>query len=444
MSIEVKMPALSPTMTEGTLAKWLVKEGDAVKAGDILAEIETDKAIMEFETVDAGIIAKILVPEGSENIAVGQVIAVMAEAGEDVSQVAASASSQISKPSKKADITKDVAQKETADSETISIDASLDKAISNAGYGNKIDNMTASYQEKAGRIKASPLAKRLAKKNHVDLKQVNGSGPHGRIIKADIEAFVVQANQASSNQSVSTPEVSSKITHDTPHNSIKLSNMRRVIARRLTESKQNIPHIYLTVDVQMDALLKLRSELNESLTVQNIKISVNDMLIKAQALALKATPNVNVAFDGDQMLQFSQADISVAVSVEGGLITPILKQADTKSLSALSVEMKELIARAREGRLQPQEYQGGTSSISNMGMFGIKQFNAVINPPQASILAIGSGERRPWVIDDAITIATVATITGSFDHRVIDGADAAAFMSAFKHLVEKPLGILAQ
>lgn len=440
MSIEVKMPALSPTMTEGTLAKWLVKEGDAVKAGDILAEIETDKAIMEFETVDAGIIAKILVPEGSENIAVGQVIAVMAEAGEDVSQVAASASSQISEPSEKAD----VAQKETADSETISIDASLDKAISNAGYGNKTENMTASYQEKAGRIKASPLAKRLAKKNHVDLKQVNGSGPHGRIIKADIEAFVAEANQASSNPSVSTPEASGKITHDTPHNSIKLSNMRRVIARRLTESKQNIPHIYLTVDVQMDALLKLRSELNESLTVQNIKISVNDMLIKAQALALKATPNVNVAFDGDQMLQFSQADISVAVSVEGGLITPILKQADTKSLSALSVEMKELIARAREGRLQPQEYQGGTSSISNMGMFGIKQFNAVINPPQASILAIGSGERRPWVIDDAITIATVATITGSFDHRVIDGADAAAFMSAFKHLVEKPLGILAQ
>lgn len=440
MSIEVKMPALSPTMTEGTLAKWLVKEGDAVKAGDILAEIETDKAIMEFETVDAGIIAKILVPEGSENIAVGQVIAVMAEAGEDVSQVAASASSQISEPSEKAD----VAQKETADSETISIDASLDKAISNAGYGNKTENMTASYQEKAGRIKASPLAKRLAKKNHVDLKQVNGSGPHGRIIKADIEAFVAEANQASSNPSVSTPEASGKITHDTPHNSIKLSNMRRVIARRLTESKQNIPHIYLTVDVQMDALLKLRSELNESLTVQNIKISVNDMLIKAQALALKATPNVNVAFDGDQMLQFSQADISVAVSVEGGLITPILKQADTKSLSALSVEMKELIARAREGHLQPQEYQGGTSSISNMGMFGIKQFNAVINPPQASILAIGSGEKRPWVIDDAITIATVATITGSFDHRVIDGADAAAFMSAFKHLVEKPLGILAQ
>ena len=440
MSIEVKMPALSPTMTEGTLAKWLVKEGDAVKAGDILAEIETDKAIMEFETVDAGIIAKILVPEGSENIAVGQVIAVMAEAGEDVSQVAASASSQISEPSEKAD----VAQKETADSETISIDASLDKAISNAGYGNKTENMTASYQEKAGRIKASPLAKRLAKKNHVDLKQVNGSGPHGRIIKADIEAFIAEANQASSNPSVSTPEASGKITHDTPHNSIKLRNMRRVIARRLTESKQNIPHIYLTVDVQMDALLKLRSELNESLAVQNIKISVNDMLIKAQALALKATPNVNVAFDGDQMLQFSQADISVAVSVEGGLITPILKQADTKSLSALSVEMKELIARAREGRLQPQEYQGGTSSISNMGMFGIKQFNAVITPPQASILAIGSGERRPWVIDDAITIATVATITGSFDHRVIDGADAAAFMSAFKHLVEKPLGILAQ
>lgn len=440
MSIEVKMPALSPTMTEGTLAKWLVKEGDAVKAGDILAEIETDKAIMEFETVDAGIIAKILVPEGSENIAVGQVIAVMAEAGEDVSQVAASALSQISEPSEKAD----VAQKETADSETISIDASLDKAISNAGYGNKTENMTASYQEKAGRIKASPLAKRLAKKNHVDLKQVNGSGPHGRIIKADIEAFIAEANQASSNPSASTLEASGKITHDTPHNSIKLSNMRRVIARRLTESKQNIPHIYLTVDVQMDALLKLRSELNESLAVQNIKISVNDMLIKAQALALKATPNVNVAFDGDQMLQFSQADISVAVSVEGGLITPILKQADTKSLSALSVEMKELIARAREGRLQPQEYQGGTSSISNMGMFGIKQFNAVINPPQASILAIGSGERRPWVIDDAITIATVATITGSFDHRVIDGADAAAFMSAFKHLVEKPLGILAQ
>lgn len=436
MSIEVKMPALSPTMTEGTLAKWLVKEGDAVQAGDILAEIETDKAIMEFETVDSGIIAKILVPEGSENIAVGRVIAVMAEAGENAAEVAASALDGVSVSSK----TTDSGKEKKADPE-VSIEASLEKAISNAGYGKKIENTADSHPENGGRIKASPLAKRLAQKNHIDLKQVKGSGPHGRIVKADIEAFLARP---SSSQSTSDSEMAGDLIHNTPHTATKLSNMRRVIARRLTESKQNIPHIYLTVDIQMDALLKLRSELNEALASRNIKVSVNDMLIKAQALALKSTPSVNVAFNGDQMLQFSQADISVAVSVEGGLITPILKQADTKSLSVLSVEMKELISRAREGRLQPQEYQGGTSSISNMGMFGIKQFNAVINPPQASILAIGSGEKRPCVIDNTVTIATIATVTGSFDHRVIDGADAAAFMSAFKHLVEKPLGILAQ
>ncbi|MFT8737379.1 MAG: pyruvate dehydrogenase complex dihydrolipoamide acetyltransferase [Zymomonas mobilis] len=440
MSIEVKMPALSPTMTEGNLAKWLVKEGDTVKAGDILAEVETDKAIMEFETVDGGVIAKILVPEGSENVAVGQVIAVMAEAGEDVAKVAEAALSEESQPALKVEKAEDAPEAKPA-SEILSIDDSLAKAISNAGYGKKADAVSVPDQGKIGRIKASPLAKRLAKKNDVDLKNITGSGPHGRIVKADIEAFIAHA---ASSPCAAAPEIQSNITHDTPHQSIKLSNMRRVIARRLTESKQNIPHIYLTVDVQMDALLKLRSELNEALASKNIKVSVNDMLIKAQALALQATPSVNAAFDGDQMLQFSQADISVAVSVEGGLITPILKNADTKSLSALSVEMKELIARAREGRLQPQEYQGGTSSISNMGMYGIKQFNAVINPPQASILAIGSGEKRPCVVDNAVTVATIATVTGSFDHRVIDGADAAAFMSAFKHLVEKPLGILAQ
>ncbi|AEI37610.1 pyruvate dehydrogenase complex dihydrolipoamide acetyltransferase [Zymomonas mobilis] len=433
MSIEVKMPALSPTMTEGTLAKWLVKEGDTVKAGDILAEIETDKAIMEFETVDAGIIAKILVPEGTENVAVGQVIAVMAEAGEDVKSVADSAKSAAeSSPAQ---------EKAEASDGALSMDAALEKAISNAKQAADSPIFQNSENLPApNRIKASPLAKRLAKNNNVDLSKISGTGPHGRIVKADIDAFIRQSSPISSPNITVSGEA---LKHATPHETVKLSNMRRVIARRLTESKQTIPHIYLTVDVKLDALLALRSELNEVFSEKNIKISVNDMLIKAQALALRAVPKVNVGFDGDQMLQFSRADISVAVSIPGGLITPILKNADGKKLSDLSVEMKDLIARAREGRLQPEDYQGGTASLSNMGMFAIKQFSAVINPPQASILAIGAGEKRPCVVDDEISIATLATVTGSFDHRVIDGADGAVFMSTFKRLIEKPLGILA-
>ena len=299
------------------------------------------------------------------------------------------------------------------------------------------------------RVKASPLAKRIAAEKGVDLTWVTGTGPNGRIVKEDVEAAA--SNAPTTNSAQSAPKVASApspapvaaIDTDIPHEVIKLSNMRKTIARRLTESKQEVPHIYLTVDVRLDALLKLRGELNASLEARGIKLSVNDMLIKALALALVQVPKCNVSFAGDNMLQYARADISVAVSVPTGLITPIITDAANKSLSKISTEVGELAARAKEGKLQPHEYQGGTASISNMGMMGIKQFDAVINPPQGMILAVGAGEKRPYIVDDALAIATVMSATGSFDHRAIDGADGAMFMKVFKELVEKPLGLVA-
>jgi pyruvate dehydrogenase E2 component (dihydrolipoamide acetyltransferase) len=296
------------------------------------------------------------------------------------------------------------------------------------------------------RIIASPLAKRIAVNKGLDLTSVKGSGPNGRIVKADVEAFAggVSAPSAVHNSPpLPLPAPHAAIDTDIPHEVIKLSNMRKTIARRLTESKQQVPHIYLTVDVRLDALLKLRGELNASLEARGIKLSVNDMLIKALALALVQVPKCNVSFAGDNMLQYARADISVAVSVPTGLITPIITDAANKSLSRISTEVGELAARAKEGKLQPHEYQGGTASISNMGMMGIKQFDAVINPPQGMILAVGAGEKRPYIVDDALAIATVMSATGSFDHRAIDGADGAMFMKVFKELVEKPLGLVA-
>ncbi|EZP70401.1 Branched-chain alpha-keto acid dehydrogenase subunit E2 [Sphingomonas paucimobilis] len=430
MSKKIQMPALSPTMEEGTLAKWLVKEGDTVSSGDLLAEIETDKATMEFEAVDEGRIARILVGEGTEGVKVGTVIAIIAEEGEDVAEAAqgdGGAAKAEAAPAPKA---------EAAPAPQAEAAAPAPKADA------------APARQEGDRVKASPLARRLAEQTGVDLASIKGSGPNGRVVKADLEGAAKGAPAAVQDQApvAAAPAPSAPAAAQDfgiPHEVVKLSGMRKTIARRLTESKQQVPHIYLTVDIQLDRLLKLRSELNAGLAGRGVKLSVNDLLIKALGAALVQVPECNVQFAGDQMLQFKRADISVAVSIPGGLITPIITEADSKSVSAISTAMKDLAARAKDGKLAPQEYQGGTASLSNMGMFGIKQFEAVINPPQGMIMAIGAGEKRPFVIDDALQIATVMSATGSFDHRAIDGADGARLMQAFKELVENPLGMLA-
>jgi len=448
MPIELKMPALSPTMEEGTLAKWLVKEGDSVASGDILAEIETDKATMEFEAVDEGTIAKILVPEGSEGVKVGAPIAILAGEGEDASKI----------PSPR----RGEGQGEGAPKpdEPTSGRTPSSQPSPPGGEGAKAPPAPAPVETPAApstparaegkRVKASPLARRLAQAQNIDLASLQGSGPSGRIVRADIDAAAGKAPvTAPTAQPATAPALGTHLVmpgpmeQAIPHEEVKLSNIRKTIARRLTEAKQQVPHIYLTVDIQLDALLKLRVELNAGLESRGVKLSVNDLLIKALAQSLIEVPECNVAFAGDHMLRYSRADISVAVSIPAGLITPIIANADAKSVSAISVEMKELATLARDGKLQPQQYQGGTASLSNMGMFGIKQFEAVINPPQGMIMAIGAGEKRPYVINDSLQIATVMSATGSFDHRAIDGADGARLMQAFKRLVEKPLGMLA-
>ena len=447
MSIEIKMPALSPTMEEGTLAKWLIKEGDVVKSGDLMAEIETDKATMEFEAVDEGTVVKILVAEGTDNVKVGTVIAIIAEEGEDASSVSsAPAKSETPEPAAKESEAKPD-PKDPNDTGSEAKPAPRTEA-SAEDHGRPADAGPASSGD---RVKASPLARRLAADKGIDLGAVSGSGPKGRIVKADVEsakpgaAPVAAKTEGAAPTAAAAPAPAAKpaTVPDIPHEATKLSNVRKTIARRLTESKQTVPHIYLTVNIRLDALLKLRGELNKSLESRGVKLSVNDLLIKAQAVALMQVPTCNVMFTPDQLITFQRADISVAVSTPSGLITPIIVGADTASLSSISTQMKDLAARARDGKLKPEEYQGGTASISNMGMFGITQFDAVINPPQAMILAVGAGEKRPYVVGDELTVATVMSATGSFDHRAIDGADGAQFMKAFKHLVENPLGMLA-
>jgi pyruvate dehydrogenase E2 component (dihydrolipoamide acetyltransferase) len=444
MPIELKMPALSPTMEEGTLAKWLVKEGDEVKSGDILAEIETDKATMEFEAVDEGKIAKILVPEGSEGVKVGAPIAILAGEGEDASSAASAAPKADTSPPAPPKAPPAPKPDETPKAPPAPAAVETPPAPSAPA---------APLRAEGDRIKASPLARRLAQAQNIDLSTLQGSGPGGRIVRADVDAAVGKAPATAPAQAPGAPQpapalgthlvMPGPIEQAIPHEAVKLSNIRKTIARRLTEAKQQVPHIYLTVDIQLDALLKLRTELNAGLASRNVKLSVNDLLIKALAQSLIEVPECNVAFAGDQMLKYSRADISVAVSIPAGLITPIIVGAEAKSVSAISTEMKELAGLARDGKLQPQQYQGGTASISNMGMFGIKQFEAVINPPQGMIMAIGAGEKRPYVINDSLQIATVMSATGSFDHRAIDGADGAKLMQAFKRLVENPLGMLA-
>ncbi len=437
MSIELKMPALSPTMEEGTLAKWLVKEGDNVSSGDILAEIETDKATMEFEAVDEGTIAKILVPEGSDGVKVGTPIAILAGEGEEVSAEAEAPRAEEPAPKEEPKAAKaEPAPPARGGGETPAAPAAPAAPAPRAEGGE--------------RIKASPLARRLAEAQGIDLSTLKGSGPGGRIVRADLGtaaggAMAAPVAQAPAAAAPAAPAAQPAHIEplDIPHEAEKLSNMRKTIARRLTESKQQIPHIYLTLDCQLDALLKLRSELNDGLKSRGIKLSVNDMLIKALALALLEVPECNVSFGGDQLIKYQRADISVAVSIPNGLITPIIVDAGSKSISAISREMTDLAGRAKEGKLQPHEYQGGTASLSNMGMFGIKHFEAVINPPQAMIMAIGAGEKRPHVIDDSLQITTLMSATGSFDHRAIDGADGARLMKVFRELVESPLGLVA-
>jgi pyruvate dehydrogenase E2 component (dihydrolipoamide acetyltransferase) len=440
MPTEIKMPALSPTMEEGKLARWLVKEGDEVSSGDILAEIETDKATMEFEAVDEGVIASITVPEGTEKVKVGTVIATLASDGEDAPQKAAAA--QASPPA------------------AIAPEATKAQARESAPP----PAAKAPVQAKEGRVVASPLAKRLAAEKGVDLQGVNGSGPHGRIIKADIDSATPgtakPASAPAATPAAPTPapapapekaapvemaaETRALLDDRVPHTVEKLSGMRKTIARRLSQSMQEAPHIYLTVDVRLDRLLAMRAEVNAALESRGIKLSVNDLLIKALGRALIDVPECNVTFAGNELIRYQRADLSMAVSIPGGLITPIVTDASGKSLSEIGVATKDLIERALGGKLSPQEYQGGTASISNMGMLGIKQFTAVINPPQSTILAIGAGEKRPWVMEDgSLGIATVMSVTGSFDHRAIDGADGARLMTAFKAHVESPLGMVA-
>ena len=443
MAIDITMPALSPTMESGTLAKWLVKVGDAVKPGDVIAEIETDKATMEVEAVDEGVVAEILVAEGTEEVKVNAVIARLQGEGEEAA------------PAPKPPAAPAPAFVAPAAAPAAPAPAAPAPASAPAPAPAPAKPLTPQGPLAARNI-ASPLARRVAQLLGVDLGAVTGTGPNGRIVKADVEAAAGKAPAAAAAPTAAAPAPAAPAPApapapvaaplpptDVPFEAVKLSNMRKTIARRLTESKQQVPHFYLTVDVRLDALLKLRGELNKALEGRGVKLSVNDMLVKAEALALLQVPDANVSFAGDSLRKFKRADISVAVAIPGGLITPVIRDAANKSLSKIATEMKDLAARAKEGKLQPPEYTGGTASISNLGMYGIKQFDAVINPPEGLILAVGAGEKRPYVVDDALAVATVMSATGSFDHRAIDGAVGAEFMSAFKALVENPLGMLA-
>ena len=439
MPINILMPALSPTMTEGKLAKWLIKEGDSVASGDVMAEIETDKATMEVEAVDEGTLGKILVPEGTDAVPVNQVIAVLLEEGEDASAID---SAPAAPPPAAA------APEAPAASPAVPAPAAVPATPVPAAPA------AAPAETDGARIFASPLAKRMAAQAGIDLAALNGSGPHGRIVKRDIEAAVAggipaaapaaapaQAPAASAAARPAGP--SAKAQADMlgmAHEQEPLTKMRAIIAARLSESKQTVPHFYLTVDCRIDELLKVRKELNARSDAY--KVSVNDFVIRAAALALKKVPAANASWDEGGILRYRHADISVAVATPTGLITPIVKQAEGKGLAEISAEMKDLAARAREGKLMPDEYQGGSFSVSNLGMFGIKEFSAIINPPQGCILAVGAGEQRPVVQDGALAIATVMSCTLSVDHRVVDGAVGAEFLAAFKPLIEDPMTML--
>ena len=443
MATNILMPALSPTMTEGTLARWLKKEGEPVKAGDIIAEIETDKATMEFEAVDEGILGKILVQDGTEGVKVNAPIGVLVEEGEAVPADAGAAPK---------------APEATPKQET----APASKPAS--GPGEQQPKAASAPENKAAakpaeaqgdRVFASPLARRMAKQAGLELAGIQGSGPNGRIVKADIEAAAAQPKTAPAAKAegaaapapaAATPAPKAPAAPITaPHTAVPNSSMRKVIAKRLAESKATVPHFYVTMDIELDALLKLRADLNSRAPKEGpgaFKLSVNDLIIKAAARVLRQFPNVNASWTDDAIIQYHDVDISVAVSIPEGLITPIVRKADQKGLAAISNEMKDLAARAKSGKLKLEEFQGGGFSISNMGMYGVKDFAAIINPPQAGILAVSAGQQRPVVKDGALAIATVMTCTLSVDHRVVDGALAAEWIAAFKKVVEDPLSLM--
>lgn len=428
MAIELLMPALSPTMEEGTLAKWLVKEGDTVNSGDIIAEIETDKATMEFEAVDEGVIGKITVAEGTEGVKVNAQIAILLEEGEDASAMESVGQTAAAAP----------AATPVADTAPEAPAPAAAAPVATSGE----------------RVFASPLARRIAAQKGLDLADITGSGPKGRIVKADVEAATV-APKAEAPQAVAaaTPAVASqgasadmvaKMYEGRAFEEIKLDGMRKVIAARLSEAKQTIPHFYLRRDIKLDALLKFRGTLNKQLEARGVKLSVNDFIIKAVANALQQVPEANAVWAGDRVLQMKSSDVAVAVAIEGGLFTPVLEDADMKSLSALSIQMKDMAKRARERKLAPQEYQGGSFAISNLGMFGIDNFDAIVNPPHAGILAVGAGKKQPVVGDDGeLTVATVMSVTMSVDHRVIDGAVGANLLNAIVDNLENPMAMLA-
>ena len=420
MAIEIKMPALSPTMTTGTLAKWLVGEGDHVNSGDVIAEIETDKATMEVESVDDGILAKILVDAGTENVAVGAVIAVLAEDGETASDVAKAG---LQEPSSPVPVTSVAAEaKERA--EPAPVTAAPVKAV--------LAPQTKSSDKP--RIFASPLARRIAADRNIALEGITGSGPYGRILRRDVES-------AATAPIAQTTAALAGATQQDDSYLVANSQMRRAIASRLQDSKQQAPHFYLTVDCVIDNLLEARKALNAK-AAEGIKISVNDMIIRAAAMALIAVPEANASWEGENTRLFRHADIAMAVAIDGGLITPIVWAAEQKGLAALSQVTADLAARARDGKLAANEYTGGSFTISNLGMFGIREFAAVINPPHGGILAVGAGEQRPIVIDGNLAVATVMSVTLSADHRAVDGAVGARWLQAFKGFVENPVTML--
>ncbi len=430
MSIEILMPALSPTMEEGTLAKWHVKEGDTVSSGDILAEIETDKATMEFEAVDEGVIGKIVIAEGSEGVKVNAVIAVLLEDGESASDIGSvSAAPAAAEP----------------------------KAEAAAPAAATTPAPAAPAAKDGNRIFATPLARRIAADKGLDLSAIAGSGPHGRIVKADVEtataapkaaaAPATSAATAAAGAAMAagpSTETVIKMYDGRPFEEVKLDGMRKTIAARLTEAKQSVPHFYLRRDIQLDALMKFRATLNKQLEGRGVKLSVNDFIIKACALALQQVPEANAVWAGDRTLKFTKSDVAVAVAIEGGLFTPVLRDSEMKSLSALSSEMKDLATRARDRKLAPHEYQGGSFAISNLGMFGIDNFDAIINPPHSAILAVGAGVKKPIVgADGELTVGIVMSTTLSVDHRVIDGALGANLLNAIKDNLENPMTMLA-
>lgn len=431
MPTEILMPALSPTMEEGKLAKWLVNEGDAVASGDLLAEIETDKATMEFEAVDEGVVAKLLVPEGTEGVAVNTPIAVLADDGESAED-AASASA---------------AETPAAKSPASAPDEATPTAA--PAPASAPPPAPAPAAQKGARVFASPLARRIADQRGVDLAQVTGSGPHGRIVKSDVEGAQPGTGGTAASAAAPPPagagaEAVMALYRDRAHEEVALDGMRRTIAARLAEAKQTIPHFYLRRDVRLDALLAARKGINAAVESRGVKLSVNDFVIKACALALQDVPDCNAVWAGDRILRIAPSDVAVAVAIDGGLLTPVLRDAETKSLSTLSAEMKDMAARARDRKLAPHEYQGGSFAISNLGMFGVDSFDAVINPPHGSILAVGAGARRPVIGEDGeIAAATVMSLTLSVDHRVIDGALGAQFLQRIAENLEQPLGMLA-